>query len=116
VAIDGGSFLDRPVHVRDRHHDANATAHSLGYLGLIEITRSVVVDRGPKELAQILNVAGGGRDGPRFDRVELLLSTPREIRIEAVVDHLLFGGSDEIEMITHFAVKGTEAIVFSQAS
>jgi hypothetical protein len=39
-----------------------------------------------------------------------------KIRIEAVVDHLLLGGSDEVEMITHFAVKGTDAMVFSQAS
>ena len=63
VRVDGGRRLHEPVDVGHRHqHLDGAAGRRLGDRELVQVTRVVVVDRGPQERAEV--ALGGVADAP----------------------------------------------------
>jgi hypothetical protein len=88
---DGGSDIG------DADQDTrSAVGGGLGVFDLVEVAGGVVVDRRPEKLGKVFQVCGRGRQG-YADGGELGLGAGRFADVEAVADHLGFGGSGKVE-------------------
>ena len=77
------------VDVSDAHQNADVAVWKLvGDLDLVEILRGVVVNRGPEQVAQVVDVSVRRRDrNVRLEGSDLLLNRRWEVRFKAVFDH-----------------------------
>ena len=89
VLIDGGTLADECIDIGDADHDLDISIRlALGDFDLIEIFRSVVVDRRPKQIPQIADFVGRGELWRmRADIRKLFLRVRRKIRLETVRLH-----------------------------
>ena len=86
VHVDGGALWDEGIHVRDTHQNFCLPVwQALGEFNLVEIARSIVVDGGPEQIAQIAN-SRAGRDlrRVRSQFPKLLLNLGRKFRLKSV--------------------------------
>ena len=91
MVVDRRAQSHARVDVGDRDVDLHSAAGQRFRNGeLIEITRSVVVDRSPKQATQIADI-GSRADRRRDDGARLGQHRGREFRKKAVFDHGLAG-------------------------
>src|SRR3954451_4239455 len=100
MIINRRTFGHKGVDVGYADHDLEAVRSSLRKLDLIKIARSIVVDRGPEQAAQIADILRS-RDGGivRLNGLPLLLSRGGKVRLEAVLNHDLPGHGLQITLL-----------------
>src|SRR5271169_1222233 len=98
MLIDRRAHGDVAIHIGDANPDSNAAIRALRDLDLIQVPGRIVIDRRPEERPQVAHIASRGRRRAVCESSQLLLDRRWEIRIEAVVNHLLAGGERKIEV------------------
>jgi len=110
VLVDGSSARDECIHVRDADSDLYlAVGDGFGHFDLIEVARGVVVDRGPEQVPQVVNVVTFPPIVSRIfscgDHGRMLLQVGklrgdfrRKVRIETAGAHDFPGGGLQVEM------------------
>ena len=87
VVVDRGVFPDQRIDVRDRDEDFHRAARrGFGDRELIQILGIVVVDRRPKQAAQIANLRAGRLGGLRYP-VCLGDDGQRKVRQQSALEH-----------------------------
>ena len=99
MSIDGRVFGDKSIDVGDADHYFDvAIGQALGNLDLVEIFRCIVVDRRPKQIAQITHLVGRRelwRAGANIS--QLFLSLRREIRLKTMRLHDLLRDRGKVD-------------------
>ena len=85
----GESLRDKRIHIGDAHHHLDAAiGQAFGDFDLVEIARSIVIDRRPKQPAQIAHLIGRRQLWRmRADIRQLLPRRGRKIRLETLRQH-----------------------------
>ncbi len=98
-------------HVPDRNPQSNAFASPLGNLDLVQVPRRIVVDRGPAQRAQVLNLRlEVDIRQPSLDLLHLLGNPCPELRPESGLMHLVQGRLGEIEAASPAAGRPVAAV------
>ena len=85
VLIDRGRLGNKCIHVGNADHDFHVTIRdTFGHFDLIEITRRVIVDGRPEQIAEIANVSVGSDLRRMGFQLGQLLRNLGENRLEAV--------------------------------
>ena len=99
MGVEQCAFVHARVDIRHAHKHADAAVGQLlGPLDLVEIARSVVVNRGPEQIAQVSKAVGCGKGGLRLDGGQFGVGSGREIGVKTVLDHGGVRRGNQIEM------------------
>ncbi len=85
------------IRYSDEHADT-AVGQLLGPFDLVEISRGIVVDGGPEQVAQVGKAVGSGEGGLRLDSGQFRVGSGRKVGLKSVLDHGGVCRGNQIEM------------------
>src|SRR5271166_515697 len=99
MGIEKRTFVNARVDIRHAHQYTDAAVGQLlGPLDLVEISRGVVIDRGPEQIAQVGKAVGCGKGGLRLDSGQFRVGSGRKVGLKSVLDHGGMRRGNQIDM------------------